>query len=163
MPDQKQSILIGAAVTAALSTSYLGLINCLCCAGVVIGSLVTVWHYTSRYDLTIEAGRGAVMGLVAAAVGAVISLLLNYLLLQVGLGGQEVIVQSIMEAFSGYVSPEQMEMMREQMEAQRDVSFGAYLINGLVTVFVFALVGAVGGAIGAAIFKKGGEQPATEW
>ena len=44
MPDTKQSILMGALVTGILSTSYLSLINLLCCLGVIAGALVAVWH-----------------------------------------------------------------------------------------------------------------------
>lgn len=167
MPDQKPSILIGAAVSAVLSTSYLGILNCFCCAGVVIGSVVAIWHYTNRFDLTIEAGRGAVIGLIAAALGMLIALFLNFFLMKAGLGGQEVVYDFIMGFFAGVMDPDQMEMIEEQMEAQQEmqqnIGLGSYLVSGLLPLFVASLMGAVGGAIGAAIFKKGGAEPATEW
>jgi hypothetical protein len=164
MPDQKQSILLGALVTALLSTSYLGFINCLCCAGVIIGGLVTVWHYTGTYQITIPAGKGAVMGLLAAILGAVIATILNYFLAEMGLGANEAIMNFFIENFGENMPPEQLEQMREQMEQNQ--SLGAYLLNGLVGVLVSAIFGAIGGAIGAAIFQKGedgsasGEMPA---
>ena len=40
MTSRQQSVLVGAAVTGILSTSYLGFINTLCCLGVIIGGAV---------------------------------------------------------------------------------------------------------------------------
>jgi len=164
MPDQKQSILLGALVTALLSTSYLGFINCLCCAGVIIGAMVTVWHYTGTYQLTIPAGKGAVMGLLAATIGAVIATFLNYFLMEMGLGSNEAILNFFIENFGENMPPEQLEQMREQMEQGQ--TLGAYLLNGVIGIVVSAIFGAIGGAIGASIFQKGddsaaGEMPAT--
>ena len=159
MPDQKQSILLGALVTALLSTSYLGFINCLCCAGVIIGALVTVWHYTSTNQLTIPAGKGAVMGLIAAIIGSIIALFLNYVLMQMGLGTSEIVMSFIIENFGENMPPEQLEELREQMRTGQTI--GAYLINGVIGVVVSAIFGAIGGAIGAAIFQKGEEGSAT--
>lgn len=164
MPDQKQSILLGALVTALLSTSYLGLINCLCCAGVIIGAMVTVWHYTGTYQRTIPAGKGAVMGVLAAVVGAVIATVLNYFLAEVGLGANEAVMSFFIENFGENMPPEQLDQMREQMEEGQ--TLGAFLLNSVIGIVVSAIFGALGGALGAAIFQKGedgaagGEMPA---
>jgi uncharacterized membrane protein YjgN (DUF898 family) len=151
MPDRNESIFVGALVTALLSTSYLGVINCFCCAGVIIGALVSVWHYTSSYDLTMPSGQGAVIGLAAAALGGVIAVILNYLLAQVGLGVNETVIRYALE---NYDLPSQSEeQLRQQL--QQAQTLGAVLLNGLITVVVYGIFGAIGGAIGASIFKKG--------
>jgi hypothetical protein len=160
MPDQKQSILLGAAVAAVLSTSYLGLINCLCCAGVVIAGILTVWHYTDTNQVTVPAGRGAMMGLAAAALGAFVAIFLNFVLIKMGVRADLMIQQLIIDRFGDAIPPEQVDQMRDQME--RPVTFVSHLLSGLIGVLVSAIFGAVGGAIGASIFKKGSE-PADDF
>ena len=84
MPDKKQSIILGSAVAAVLSTSYLGLVNCLCCAGIIAGAMVSVWHYTTNNELTISAGSGASMGAIVGIIAIVVSSILNLILIQLG-------------------------------------------------------------------------------
>ena len=155
MPDQKQSILIGAVVTLVLSTSYLSLINCLCCAGYILGGLAAVWHYTDSNKLTIETGRGAMLGMMAVVAGALVAIFVNYLLIAAGLPNpNEVMSGYMMEQFGDQMSAEQMEQMRDSQTER--LSFVSYFLRGLVGVVVGAIFGAIGGAIGAATFKKGG-------
>ncbi|HMB91349.1 MAG TPA: hypothetical protein VKP65_10915 [Rhodothermales bacterium] len=160
MSPKGQSIFIGGIVVALLSTSYLGLINLFCCAGVIIGSMAAVWHYTSENELTVPAGEGAVMGLSAAALGVVIATIINFILIKMGIRHDLAMSGFIMEQFGGSMPPEQVEAMEEQMN--QPVTVGAYLVNGLVGIVVSVIFGAIGGAIGAAIFKKGPDSADAE-
>ncbi len=160
MPDQKQSILLGALVTGVLSTSYLGFINLLCCAGIIAGAMVAVWHYTETNRLTLASGQGAVMGLLTALGGVVISFAFNYLLSLIGLDAEEAVQRWILDFYEGTLPPEQIDQIREQMEAGQ--SWGQRIFGGAVALVVASIFGAIGGAIGAAVFKKGGEEPAAE-
>ena len=45
MTPRQQSILVGAVVTGILGTSYLGLINTICCLGVIVGGVVAAQQY----------------------------------------------------------------------------------------------------------------------
>lgn len=153
MPDKTQSILIGGAVVAVLSTSYIGFINCLCCLGVIIGSMTAVWHYTNTYSMTIPAGQGALLGLLAAVVGVVLATLVNYILINLGIRSDQAIVEFILNRFADQMPPEQVDAMEEQLDAP--ITFGAYFVNGLIGLVVSSIFGAIGGAIGAAVFKKG--------
>jgi hypothetical protein len=153
MPSKQQSILLGGLVVGLLSTSYLGLINMLCCAGVIIGAVVAVWHYTDTNQLTITAGQGAVMGLLAAIVGWLISLVLNFVLIKAGIRSDLVISQFILDRFGDNMPPESYDQMVDQMNA--NITIGSYLLNAVWGVLFSVVFGAVGGAIGAVIFKKG--------
>ena len=155
MPSKNQSILIGSLVVALLSTSYLGLINLICCLGVIVGAASTVWHYTTTNKLTVPAGTGAGMGAAAGAIGAVIATILNFILMQAGLDGSDVINNMIMERFASQMDPEQLAEMEAQQEAARTVAGQA--TNAAIFFVVSAIFGAIGGAIGAAVFKKGTE------
>lgn len=153
MPSRTQSILLGSLVVALLSTSYLGLINVVCCAGVIIGALVTVWHYTDTHELTIPAGQGASMGLAAAFIGAIIALILNFVLIKIGIRSDQFMLDAMLDAFGDSMPDEQYDDLLEQRN--RPVTFGSYFIEGVLGVIVSAVMGAIGGAIGAAVFKKG--------
>ena len=157
MSAKQQSILLGGAVVAVLSTSYLGFINCLCCAGVIIGAMAAVWHYTSTNSLTISSGEGAVMGLGAAVVGGILAFFINLLLTNFGLGAEAAIQEFILNAVGDSMDPDQLQQMEDQFEASS--SFGARLMNGVIGLVVTAICGAIGGAIGAAVFKKEEETP----
>lgn len=154
MPSKTQSVLLGGLIAGILGTSYLGLINVLCCAGFIIGGIAAVWHYTSTYNLTLAPGQGATIGAMAAAVGGIIAGVLTYLLEAIGLPS---IQEAIMGFYEGNLSPEQMEQISQQ-QAQSPVMLFVYF---LVALLVYTLFGAVGGAIGASLFKKGGETPTT--
>lgn len=156
MSPRSQSILIGGLVTAVLSTSVLGLINLICCLGVIIGAVVAVWHYTSSQRLTITAGQGASIGALSAIVGALISTVLNLALTSLGLDFSGVFNEAMLDLFRDMMPPEQIaEMERQMREGQ---SAGQLIVSSVIAIFVFAIFGAAGGAIGAALFKKGGAE-----
>lgn len=158
-PEKTQSILLGGLVVGLLSTSYLGLINMACCAGVLIGAVVTVWHYTDTNQLTLKPGEGASLGAMAAVVGGLIAIVLNFILIKMGIRADQAIGEFMLERFRENMPPEQYEEAIEKMNEPMTVAnylksqwYGANLI-------IFAVFGAIGGAIGAALFKKGPERP----
>lgn len=157
MPSKQQSIILGGLVAGLLSTSYLGLINMLCCAGVIIGALVAVWHYTDTNELTIKAGQGAVIGLLAALVGWVIALILNFVLIKAGIRSDLIFSQFILDRLGDSMPPDAYDSMIDQMESP--ITLAGYLGNSLMGIPFSLVFGAVGGAIGAVIFKKGGDDP----
>ncbi|GMQ82555.1 MAG: hypothetical protein BMS9Abin05_2009 [Rhodothermia bacterium] len=157
MPSKQQSIILGGLVAGLLSTSYLGLINMLLCAGVIIGALVSVWHYTDTNELTIKAGQGAVIGLLAALVGWAVSLVLNYILIKAGVRSDLVFSQFILDRFGDSLPEESVDQILEQMKAE--VTLAKYLTSALWGVFFSVVFGAIGGSIGAVLFKKGGDEP----
>jgi len=158
MTDKKQSILLGGLVAGLLSTSYLGLINMACCAGVIIGSVLTVWHYTDSNEVTIRPGEGAVMGLLAALVGWAISFVLNYVLIKAGIRSDLVVSQFFLDRFGDKMPAEQYEQMVEQMSA--DITFAKYFMSAIWGVAASIVFGSIGGVLGAAIFKKGTDSQA---
>lgn len=152
MLDQKQSVLLGALVVTFFSLPFLNLINVLCCLGVIAGAMTAVWHYTSTHRLTISAGRGAVLGLYAGALGALFAFLVNLVLAQLGLGG-EAFAEFILSQLEGNVPPEQVEELRRQLG--QSLTLQAQLVSAFFNLVLYAIFGAIGGAIGAAVFKKG--------
>jgi hypothetical protein len=153
MPDKQQSLILGSIVVALLSTSYIGYINFLCCIGVIIGALVTIWHYTDTHRLTLKPGRGAVLGLQVGVIGAVIALVLNYILIQIGIRHDHLIVDMMIDLFGDNMPREQLDEMIEQRD--EPVRLMPYLLQGTLGILISGVFGAIGGAIGSALFKKG--------
>ena len=157
MPDTKQSIILGALVSGILGTSYLGYINLLCCLGVIVGALVAVWHYTDTNEITIPTGKGAGLGAMAALGGALIALVLNFVLIQAGIRHDLAGVEFMINNLGDSMAPEQLEAMEMQLEAP--FQLGPYLLNGIFGFAISAAFGAIGGSLGAKLFKKGGDEP----
>lgn len=155
MTPRQQSILVGALVIGVLSTSYLGLINFLCCLGVIIGGVVAAQQFVSRAGTSIEAGDGAVLGALAGAGGAVLAAIFDRALRPLNLDSQSV-SQGMMESFmemQGQQGTSPEEMMQQFQGGEGTVMV---IVGFVIGVVVNSIFGAIGGAIGAALF--GGEE-----
>jgi hypothetical protein len=119
----------------------------------ILAGALTVWHYTSTNELTIPAGKGALMGLTAAALGAFAAIFLNFLLIKMGIRADRAIVEAIISMFGDNLPPDQVDTMQDELD--QPVRFGKHFLNGLIGVVVGAIFGAIGGVIGAAMFKRG--------
>lgn len=154
MSPKQQSILLGGLVAGVLSTSYLGLINVLCCAGIMIGAITSVWHYTSNTDDTVESGDGAVMGAGAGVVAVLVTTVLTYAIINpLGLGVEE----GMMGIMQNYMDMSEEQL--QQMQAQQNQGIGMIALGVGFSLILYSVFGAIGGAIGAAIF--GGEEEAA--
>ena len=154
-PSKTNAILLGAALVAVTSTSYLNIVNVLCCAGVIGGGVFAVYRYTSDNRLTISGGEGAKIGFLAGLAGAVIALLLNFALRSIGIRDDLAMSNMMLARFADQMQPEQIEMM----EAQIDLPVWKTMFSlwTPVAILVSGAFGAIGGLIGAAAFKKGGD------
>lgn len=150
MSDKQRAIVVGAVVTGILSSSYLALINVLCCLGVMIGAVVTAQQYAATTAGAVETGDGALLGAGAGALGAVVSQLLDFVLNPLDLGSKAV-AESIFQ-FAQSLQPNNGQMPMDQMMQQADQGLFAILVSLVFTMIIFAIFGAIGGAIGAAIF-----------
>ena len=154
MTPRQQSILIGAIVIGALSTSYLSYINNLCCLGIIVGGVVAAQQHASQTQTSAGAADGALLGMFAGIGGAVLGLLFNLALRPFAIDlfslTQRSVQQTMQQMPSGGAM---MEGMVEMMRNPGPVFFGGVLLVRIVTNSIF---GAIGGAIGAAIF--GGQE-----
>lgn len=153
MTIRQTSILIGALVTAILSTSYLGFINTICCLGVIIGGLVAAQQYVSRSGTSISAGDGAVLGALAGIGGSILGSLFDRALRPFGLDSQTIwqdTMQGMMQGMDGQqgFSPEMMQQMQD------GGGMGMLLVSLVIGIIIYAIFGAIGGALGAALFGE---------
>jgi hypothetical protein len=160
MSDKQRAVVVGAVVVGVLSTSYLQIINILCCLGVLIGGAVAA-QQMSRIG-GVETGDGALLGAGAGALGAVFAQVFDLVLRPFELDSQS-ISRGFMESMtqtmrqSGEPVPPALEQMMQQ---QSDPSVTTILFGLAFSIVLFAVFGAIGGAIGAAIFGSDDGQTA---
>ena len=145
----EQSALIGIAVTGGLSSPYVGMMNGCCCLGVILGALVAVYYYTEHTTGPVQAGDGAVLGVVSGVGGALLSTVVEVPLRVVGVGVRGAVEQILRVAPGAFHDLKPMVHGHEAWGALwMIVEMGAEMI-------VFGVVGAIGGAVGTALFDGG--------
>lgn len=139
-----QSVFIGGIVAGVLSTSYLSLINVLCCLGVMLGGGTAAWHYITTADRSIDPVEGATLGAGAGLVGSLLSTLFDWILQPLNLDGESVI-QSLMGV-------DMQQMVQEQGQMMQEPSTGLLIVSMIMGAVLLAVFGAIGGAVGASLF-----------
>ena len=150
MNNKLKPALIGGVLTGVLSViPFVSAANLCCCLWAVLGGMLATYLYVKNSPTPAGAGDGAVLGVIAGAVGAVIYVVLGIpIALAMGPTMRNMIV-SLMEN----VDPRQAELMRQQFEAQGN-AIAPLIIQALVIaalIFVFAILG---GLLGIPIFEK---------
>jgi hypothetical protein len=158
-----QPALIGGLVAGVLSAlPVVSAGNACCCLWVLSGGVIAAYLLQQNQSAPITPGDGALVGLLAGLVGAVVQVALS-IPISLVLGPMErAFVQRVLD-MSGSMPPE----MRDVVERYgRDAGNTAFWLVGRVFAFMFwlcigAVFSTVGGVVGAAIFKKQGPPPGT--
>jgi hypothetical protein len=148
-PDKLRPALIGGALIGIISAiPIISLINCFCCAGVVIGGIVAVHLYNKNLGgLELTSSEGVVIGLMAGASGALISTILTSMIT----GGVKNQINKILE-YSNEIPPELQDALIRIQEMGGNLFF---VIVGLVfSLIIFSIFGIIGGLIGVSLFRK---------
>src|SRR5437764_5030398 len=149
MNDKMKPALIGGVVLGILSAiPFVNLPNLCCCAWAIAGGILAAHLYIKASPAPVRPGDGAVLGVLAGVVGAVLYLIigvpLNYVTGNVMVG-----VLANMIASS---NPDQAEALRMQMASGSSIA-GA-IINGIIWMVLLIIFATIGGLIGVAIFEK---------
>jgi hypothetical protein len=161
-PDTFNALLWGAGVIVVTSLlPYVGILNNLCCLGVIVGGLVTAYQYINQYQLTIRGGEGFKLGALAGLLGGMgyfiiftaVQMLLDY---QINI--EE--TKNLLIALFGS-DPQAREQIEESFRKQKleGVTISNILIGLISTLIIYPIAGGIGGAIGAAVFRKGKSEP----
>ena len=148
-PDKLRPALIGGALIGIISAiPIISLINCFCCAGVVIGGIVAVHLYNKNLGgLELTSSEGVVIGLMAGASGALINTILTSMIT----GGVKNQINKILE-YSNEIPPELQDALIRIQEMGGNLFF---VIVGLVfSLIIFSIFGIIGGLIGVSLFRK---------
>lgn len=163
MPGKlKPALICGSALGFVSAIPYLGCcLNLLCCSVAVGGGFLATFLYLRKAPPTPETpyGDGAVLGLIAGPVGAVVWLIVNIpltlLSTRLGLEMDPEMIEDWLERFN--VPQESIDQIVQTMQnvSQDPANLLAQLIVPFFIVLVaFTIFAIVGGLIGAAVFHK---------
>ena len=154
------AVLIGGGFNGVLSAlPIIGTANCLCCLWVVGGGVITAWLLQQGQADPLELGEGAIGGLLAGVVGAVVYTLV-WVPLQLMLGSLTGGPGQVFEMGDVDVPPEMLQIM----EATEQILSNPPLMALLAFVMMLAaglVFSTVGGLLGAFFFRKAAPPDAT--
>ena len=151
------SAIVGGTVSALLfSIPFINMINCFCCAGIMLGGAVALFYYDRSYDIReiISPATTLTIGLVSGLAAAFISIFINWFIFSI-FGNWELELINILNDNLGDM-PEMAEVMDEliyemESEASKGYYFGRILME-LVRNLILLPIFSVGGALIARIF-----------
>jgi hypothetical protein len=155
MPSKTQPAFWGGLFIGVLSAlPFVSALNACCCIWVIAGGVLTAYLLQDRSSLPIKAGDGAIAGLLAGAIGAIVAAFLGGILsLMMRAGGAESLDQL---AGRGDIPPEVARVFEQLKQLPQIVWIVGPVIVYLLVFPIFAMIG---GLLGAAIFKKSAPPP----
>jgi hypothetical protein len=163
-PSKLMPALYGGIIMGAISgIPFLNLVNCLCCAGVILGGFMAVFFYSKDLkpaDPPLTNSDGLQLGALAGVFGAIVGVALT-VIIHFTLGGitNEATSGMIMALYDklgilNRMPPEAVEQMQETMRSR------ALSPLTIIPAFIIdPLFGLIGGVIGYSVYKTKG--PAT--
>ncbi len=154
-PEKFTPALYGGIIIGIISSvPFLNFLNCLCCAGVIIGGILSVYFYKQNFTSEMPpftSGDCLNVGLYAGIIGAIIATALSAVFLI--LFGN-VVGEFILE----YLRSADIELPEETFEAiekafSQQLTFISILTDLVVSLILYSLFGLLGGIIGYNIFK----------
>ena len=150
-----QPALFGGLFIGVLSA--LPFVNVCCCLWILSGGVIAVYLMQSNHPYPITAADGALVGLLAGMLGAVISGLLSIPINRaVGPMLQRVIQGVLM---NNPDIPAETKSTIENMMARNGISVIRTIFGIGLGMIVGAIFGALGGLLGVAMFKKNAPPP----
>jgi hypothetical protein len=160
-PSKLMPALYGGIIMGVISgIPFLNFVNCLCCAGVMLGGFMAVFFYRKDLqpnDPPITNGDSVQLGALAGVFGALVGVVLT-VAIHFALGGvqNQAMSQMIMSLYDKLgildkMPPEAVEKMQDQM---KDTALSAMAI--IPPFIIDPLFGMIGGVIGYTVFKPKG-------
>jgi hypothetical protein len=151
-----QPALLGGVTIGVLSAlPVISLGNVCCCAWVVGGAALAAYLLQQNQADPLDAGDGAIVGLMAGAFGAIVYSMLT-LVVSVAMGPFQSQMIDWVLATGRDLPPEVrswLEEMRGGMMAGALAGIG-FIVGSIFSLFIFSIFGLVGGLLGAVMFKK---------
>ncbi len=164
-PSKQRPVLLAGLVIAALSgIPGLSLINCCCCAGIIIGGAFGTYLHRQDYlpdHPPMESSDALMVGLLGGLVGAVGATILSaFVALAIGPIESELVgnlMGKVLDRLveNGSIPSSTADEIMEQMEEslQNSLSFGTLLTGFFFNIIIFPIFGMLGGLAGYGLFK----------
>jgi hypothetical protein len=148
MNTKLKPAIIGGVVVGLLSAiPFVNIPNICCCLWAILGGAIASYMYIKSSPTPVKVGEGAVLGVLAGLVGAVIYIVIGIPLgILAGSALNGVIVKMMENA-----DPSTARQMQRQMVGQ---SILGSIMFGFVWALLLILFSTVGGLIGVTIFEK---------
>jgi len=141
----------GLAIGVLSALPILNIGNCLCCMWFVGGGALAVYLMQQNHPYAVTSADGALVGLMAGALGGIIAAILSIPLAMAMGGFQQRILERVAENPD---IPEQTRDMIRNMGMARGGAVAIRFVMALFTACIYAVFGMLGGLLGVAIFKK---------
>jgi len=147
--------LYGGIVIGILSgVPVLNLINCCCCAGVILGGFLSVLFYTREPNaLPLTSGDTLVLGTLAGVFGAFIATALTAVMLAFIGGGVFEFLWEILDRLADRIPPDVLDEIEAALDESLALTPLAIFITFVKSIIICPLFGLLGGLIGYAAFK----------
>jgi len=147
--------LVGGVLLGILSAlPLINYFNCICCAWVILGSVVAARLYVKDSSAPVTLGRGVALGILTGVIGTIVSALFSIPLFLMA-GGGSGIMQQMKQALEQIPSlPPETRDAVESLMSQGNISTAIFVAGFFFMLVINCLVAMIGGAIGVAIFEK---------
>jgi hypothetical protein len=155
-PAKLQPALLGGVAIGVLSAlPVVNAVNFCCCAWVVFGGALAAYLMQQNHPAPVSAGDGAIVGLMAGAIGAIVGGILA-VPIQMMMGPFQLqMFERILE--SSQDMPPELRQLLEQMQGTMagGAALGiAMIFSVLFSLFFYSIFGLLGGLLGATMFRK---------
>jgi hypothetical protein len=165
-PSKLRSAVLGGLIIGAISgIPGLNLLNCCCCAGILIGGAMSVYLYRREFTNEMppmESSDALILGIIAGIIGALITTTLSAMI-TLTLGPVETeMMRNLMEKVTqkledrGSVPQGTLDNMRDQFEQslKEAGTIGGTLRSLVYALILYPIFSMLGGLIGFGIFGK---------
>ena len=161
-PSRLQPALLGGVAIGFLTAlPFINVVNFCCCAWVVFGGALAAYLMQQNHPAPITAGDGAIVGLMAGAIGALVSAAI-IIPVSLAMGPVQLgFIDWFLLENSGDVPPEVravFEQMRETILTGPMLGAG-FVFLVLVNLLGYSVFGLLGGSLGAVLFRKNTPPP----
>jgi len=155
-PDKLIPAVYGGAIMALISAiPFINFVNCLCCAGVMLGGFLAVFFYKNNFPpdstLTYTSGDCMGVGALAGVFGAVFGTILSFAVMALFGNFWIEYLLEMMRSFNVDIPSEAMEAMEQSMSA--GISAFSIIFQLIANLIIDTLFGLVGGLIGYSVYK----------
>ncbi|MDI6765415.1 MAG: hypothetical protein QME52_01080 [Bacteroidota bacterium] len=154
-PDKIIPALYGGVIMALISAiPFVNFINCLCCAGVMLGGFLAVYFYKNNFTpgtIPYTSGDCMAVGAIAGVFGAVIGTFLSFVSLALFGNIMGEFLMQIFRDMNIEIPEEALDAMEQSMS--EGFTFFSFFIQLFLSLIIDTIFGLLGGLIGYSIYK----------
>ena len=161
VPAKLQPALLGGVAIGVLSAlPVINIVNLCCCAWVVAGGALASHLMQQNHPAPINAGDGAIVGLLAGAIGALVGTVLSVPIAMMMGPFQMQMMERVLQGAEDM--PPEVRSIFEQMGGMSGTTAMGigFIFSLFFSLFFYSLFGTFGGLLGALIFRKDAPPPA---